>query len=359
MVLLMDMLDDFAQIAKLDKGNILGSIERLPEQISESWNEIKDLELPKEYASATNIVVSGMGGSGLGARMVKHMHFSHLGVPFNIVNGYFLPNYVNKNTLVILSSYSGNTEETLSAAHDAIKKKAMIVGICTGGKLYEILTKEKLPVYKIDPKNNPSGQPRMGLGYSLTSILGILAKLGFVNTTDEDTSKYIETTEKFVKEFGVRKHTNENIAKKIAEKFSAKAVVLMSSEHLIGVTHAFKNQLNENSKTFSTRFTISESNHHLMEGLRYPAKAKDVLHFLFLESANYYERIIKRYAITQDIVKQNGYEFDVYKTQSHDRNDEVFEILVLGSYISFYMAILHGINPSPIPWVDYFKTKMS
>ncbi len=353
------MLDDLAQIAKLDKGNILGSIERLPEQIDESWNEIKNLELPKEYANATNIIVSGMGGSGLGARMVKHIHFSHLSVPFNIVNGYFLPNYVNKNTLVILSSYSGNTEETISAAHNAIKKRAMVIGICTGGKLYEILSKESIPVYKIDPKNNPSGQPRMGLGYSLTSILAILAKIGMITQTEERIERYIETTEKFVKEFGVRKHTNENVAKKIAEKFSAKAVVLMSSEHLIGVTHAFKNQLNENSKTFSTRFTISESNHHLMEGLRYPARGKDVLHFLFLESKNYYERVLKRYAITQDIVKQNGYGFDVYKTQSPDRNEEVFEILVLGSYVSFYMAILHGINPSPIPWVDYFKEKLS
>ncbi len=353
------MLDDLAQIAKLDRENILSSIEHLPEQIRQSWDEIKKLEIPKEYAKATNIVVAGMGGSGLGARMVKHMHFNHLGVPFTIVNGYFLPNYVDKNTLVILSSYSGNTEETISTAHDAIKKRAMVIGICTGGKLYENLVKEKIPVYRIDPVNNPSGQPRMGLGYSVSSILGILAKLRFVNTTNEDLEKYVETAEKFVKEFGVRKHTNENVAKKIAQKLAPRAVVLMSSEHLIGVTHAFKNQLNENSKTFSTRFTISESNHHLMEGLRYPARAKEVLHFLFIESKNYYERVIKRYAITQDIVKQNGYGFDVYRTQSHDRNEEVFEILVLGSYVSFYMAILHGINPSPIPWVDYFKQKLA
>src|SRR5258708_3617224 len=158
------MLDDLAQIAKLDKGNILSSIEHLPEQIRQAWedvllkkgyflyliwlfgqdqgnilssiehlpeqirqawDEIKNLEIPKEYANATNIIVSGMGGSALGARMIKHMHFKSMRVPFNTVNGYFLPNYVDKNSLVILSSYSGNTEETISCCYDAIKKRAM------------------------------------------------------------------------------------------------------------------------------------------------------------------------------------------------------------------------------------------
>src|SRR5258708_64876 len=105
-------------------------------------------------------------------------------------------------------------------------------------------------------------------------------------------------------------------------------------------------------------FEISELNHHLMEGLKYPAKSKEILHFLFIRSKNYYERILKRYPITEDVIKQNGFIFDSYETQSQKRNEEVFEILVLGSYISFYMAILHGIDPSPIPWVDYFKKKM-
>jgi glucose/mannose-6-phosphate isomerase len=287
------------------------------------------------------------------------MHFSHLSVPFNITNSYFLPNYVNKDTLVIISSYSGNTEETISSAYDAIKKNSKIICIATGGELEEFAVKHKLPFYKIDPVNNPSGQPRMGLGYSVSSILGILTKLNFVNTREEDIKEYIETTEKFVREFGVRVQNHDNIAKKLAIKISNKAIILMSAEHLIGVTHAFKNQLNENSKQLSDRFTISESNHHLMEGLRYPNKAKEVIHFLFIESKNYYERIAKRFPITEDIVKQNGFGFEVYKTISTKRNNEVFEVLVLGSYVSFYLAILHGIDPSPIPWVDYFKKKLS
>ncbi len=297
-----------------------------------------------------------MGGSALGGRIVHYLEFRNLRAPIEIVTNYHLPNYVNQDSLVILSSYSGNTEETIASAVSALDKKAKIIGIATGGKLAEVLYGKTL--YIIDPKNNPSGQPRMGLGYSIASILGILSKLRFVNTTHDDIQNAINATEKFVKEYGVRVHTNENHAKKLAEKLSRKVPVLISSEHLIGSAHAFKNQLNENSKTFSMHFEISELNHHLMEGLKYPGNAKQLIHFLFLDSKNYYNRILKRYPITQDVIKQNGFDYDVYKTTSKEKIEEVFEILVLGSYISFYMALLHGIDPSPIPWVDYFKKKM-
>ncbi|HWA51887.1 MAG TPA: bifunctional phosphoglucose/phosphomannose isomerase [Patescibacteria group bacterium] len=352
------MLDDLPKISQLDKGNILSSIEHLPEQIQDAWNEIQKVELPQEYGDCQNIVVAGMGGSALGGRIVHYLEFKNLRVPVEVVTNYHLPSYVNNKTLVILSSYSGNTEETISCAADGVNKNAKIFGIETGGKLLEILEEHKLPFYKIDPANNPSGQPRMGLGYSISSILAILSKLKFIDIEDDEILNAIEITEKFVKEFGVRSHTENNIAKKLADKLANKIPVLISSEHLVGSTHAFKNQLNENSKNFSMHFEISELNHHLMEGLKYPAKAKEILHFVFFESNNYFERIQKRYSITQDVVKQNGYGFDIYKMQSKHKLEEVFELLALGSYISFYIAMIHGIDPSPIPWVDYFKKKM-
>src|SRR5258706_1686671 len=352
------MLDDLKKITELDKGNILSSIERLPEQIEDAWKAISNLEIPLEYKYTKNIVVAGMGGSALGGRIVHFLEFKNLRAPIEVVTNYHLPNYVNSDTLVILSSYFGTTEETISSAHEAIKKNAKIIGITTGGKLFEILSRENYPIYKINAHNNPSGQPRMGLGYSVSGILGILSKLDFINTNHEDIRKSVISTEKFVKEFGIRTHSNENMAKKIAQKLSSKIPVIITSEHLVGSSHAFKNQLNENSKTFSMHFEISELNHHLMEGLKYPAKSKELIHFLFIESKNYYERILKRYPITQDVIKQNKFDYEVYKTVSSERIEEVFEILVMGSYISFYIAMLHGINPSPIPWVDYFKEKM-
>jgi glucose/mannose-6-phosphate isomerase len=352
------MLDELAQISKLDKKHILSSIEHLPEQIESAWNAVAKIDLPKEYNEARNIVVAGMGGSALGGRIVHYLEFRNLRAPIEIVTNYQMPNYVNENTLVILSSYSGNTEETIACTHEAIKRRAKIFGIEDGGKLLELLKNENLPFYLIDPKHNPSGQPRMGLGYSISAVLGLLSKLKFIECSDNDIRDSIQITEKFVKEFGARVHTNDNPAKKLANKFASKIPFIISSEHLVGVSHAFKNQLNENSKLMSVHFEIPEINHHLMEGLRYPSKAKETLRFLFLESKNYYERVLKRYPITQDVIKQNGFEYDIYKLTSKKKIEEVFEILVLGSYISFYIAILHGIDPAAVPWVDYFKEKM-
>ncbi len=351
------MLDDLKKISELDKGGILSSIERLPEQIQDAWRAIQYLDLDG-YETCQNIVVAGMGGSALGARIVHSLELKNLRVPIEVVNGYYLPNYVNEKTLVILSSYSGGTEETISSAHDALKRKAKIIGIATGGKLQEILHEGNTPLYIINPANNPSGQPRMGLGYSISSILAILSKLKYIDISDEDINGAVDAANKFVKEFGIRAHTDKNDAKKLALKLAPKAVFLVSSEHLAGSAHAFKNQINENAKTMSAHFEISELNHHLMEGLKYPHKAKEVIHFLFIESSNYFDRIKKRYPITQEVVKENGFGFDVYKTTSTKKIDEIFEILALGSYISFYIAMIHGINPSPIPWVDYFKKKM-
>ena len=132
----------------------------------------------------------------------------------------------------------------------------------------------------------------------------------------------------------------------------------MASEHLVGVTHGFANQLNENSKTFSTTFDLPEANHHLIEGLRFPAKAKDLLSFLFMESKHYTPEVQKRYPITKEVFKINGYPSLGYVTSSEDAILEIFEVLVFGSFVSFYQAMLNGVDPTPIPWVDYFKAQL-
>lgn len=354
----MQSLDDLTRIEKLDKGKVLTSIALLAHQLKQSWEEVKVLNFGKLYREVQNIVVGGMGGSALGGRIVDSLFNDRLRVPLEIATDYHLPNYVNSKTLVVLSSYSGNTEETIASAHDAIAKKAQIFIVTTGGKLAELAKEENLISYVFKPIHNPSGQPRMGLGYSLGVILALFGKNNFITLTEEEIEKAIETTERFINEFGIRIPESENTAKSIAKSLHNKIINLMASEHLGGVAWAFKNQINENAKTFSTLFEISESNHHLLEGLKYPPSLREKAIFLMIESPHYYERILKRYPITLDVIEKNGSKGLVYKTVSKTKLEEVVEILVLGSYVSFYLAVLNDIDPSPIPWVDYFKSKM-
>jgi len=354
----MSSIDSYNTITKLDTGGILDSIIALPRQIDQAFREVRGLEIPQKYAAAKNIVVTGMGGSALGGRIIDSLTLTGLRAPLEVFTEISLPKYVNEESLVIVSSYSGNTAETISSLKDAIEKKAMVIGVCSGGKLEEILKKEKLPCYVYSPIANPSNQPRMGLGYSITSILTILAKLDFLTLDETDILRIERMMGEAISEFGPDSPERKNLAKGLALKLKGKIPVLVASEHLVGAAHAFKNQLNENSKSFSLLFDIPEMNHHLLEGLRNPHRAKEILNFVLLESELYSDEIKKRYPLTREVIEKNDVETCIYKLSSGKKLDQIFEVLTLGSFVSLYLAILYDLDPSPIPWVDYFKSKL-
>ena len=351
----MTNLDSIEEIKKVDKGNILDSITALPDQMAQVWQEIKENGVPEACRTSKNVVVSGMGGSALGGRIVDSLITDRARTPIEIFTEFRLPNYVNRDTFVILCSYSGNTEETLTAAHEALNRGASLFCITTGGKLGKFMEDNRLDGYIINPIHNPSNQPRMGLGYSIIAVLAALAKCEFINLLDTEVHEAIETARKFSEDFSVNTPTSQNLAKIFAAKLKNKIPVLIASEHLVGVTHAFKNQLNENSKVFALLFDIPELNHHLMEGLRNPAEAKKFLHFVFFESDLYSKEIKLRYPITKEVVGKQEVATDVYKLNSNKKLNQIFEELTFGSYVNLYLALLYDIDPSPIPWVDYFK----
>ncbi|KKU22265.1 MAG: Bifunctional phosphoglucose/phosphomannose isomerase [Candidatus Woesebacteria bacterium GW2011_GWF1_46_13] len=355
----MHSLDSLDEINKLDTGNVLTSIESLGAQIRQAWEEVRQREVPAACPLAKNVIVSGMGGSALGGRIVDSLLADRARVPIEVVTEYNLPNYVNKDTLVILSSYSGNTEETLASANEALNRGAMVYGVTTGGKLADFLSENGFDGYIYDPKENPSNQPRMGLGYSIASVLAVLSKCEFINLLDSEMEEAIQEAEKLITDYGANVPENENVAKALARKLMGKVPVIIASEHLVGSAHTFKNQLNENAKTFGLIFDIPELNHHLMEGLRNPHEIKNVLHFLFLDSPHYSKRVGIRYPITKEVVEKNDIETEVYGTRGSKKIIEIFEILVLSSYVSFYLAMIYGLDPTPIPWVDHFKTELS
>jgi len=351
-------LDNQEGIEKYDKGKILASIRMLPEQIEQSWEEIKTLPTKNNFNLSKNVVICGMGGSALGGRIVDSLLNDLVRIPIEISTDYEIPNYVNKNCLLIITSYSGNTEETISALRSAIDRGAKIFIISTGGKMAEILKDKKLDGYIYEARANPSGQPRMALGYSIGSTLTILSKCGFLKIDDSDIYSLATTIRKFIRDFDIDSEEKINIAKSYAQKLINKVPVLVTSEHLLGVAHAFKNQLNENSKTFSVLFDLPELNHHLLEGLQYPKKIRELLHFIFINSKQFNKRTIKRYKITQEVIEKNGFNFDEYSLNSRKKLDQIFELLTLSSYTSFYLAYLNNVDPSEIPWVDYFKKKL-
>ena len=144
-----------------------------------------------------------------------------------------------------------------------------------------------------------------------------------------------------------------------SQELYQKIPILISAEHLKGISHSFKNQLNENAKTFSLLFDIPELNHHLMEGLANPKEAKNLLHFLFFESDLYSDKIQKRFPLTKDVVEKNGISTSVYKLKGSTKLEQIFEILKFGSLISLELSKKYEVDITSIPWVDYFKNELS
>ena len=165
---------------------VLETIKKYPDQLQQAWDEVNAINIPEDYKNIKNIVFCGMGGSALGARMVDSLLVDRLKVPFEIFTEYKLPDYVFHETLVIVSSYSGNTEETVESAERALERGAKVFGIATGGKLAQILQEKNITRYIFDPVNNPSKQPRMSIGYASGSVLSILTKLGVIKISDDE-----------------------------------------------------------------------------------------------------------------------------------------------------------------------------
>jgi len=350
-------LDNRESFAALDKSQVYESVELLPNQFEEAWEGMKSVELPP-YGILLNVVICGMGGSALGGRIIDALSEDNQRVPIEVFTGYHVPFYTGQQTLVIISSYSGNTEESLASAEHALQKGAKIFCLTTGGKLLEFAKANNLAYYLIDPKSNPSGQPRLALGYSVAATIALLSKLGIVEIDDEYMTQSIGFARSVSEEFKVDQPKTKNKAKQTALELLDKIPVLVASEHLTGAAHAFKNQLNESSKNFSALFELPELNHHLMEGLSHPEAAKQYLEFVAFESNLYTDRVQSRYKITYDVLRKNDIAHTVYKTNGVAKLAQVLEVLVFGSFVQFYLAMLNGVNPEPIPWVNYFKKEL-
>lgn len=353
------LLDSPADIAKIDQSNVLGSIEAYPDQFRQAWAEVKQLDLSAiENQQFTHLVVAGMGGSGLGADIVKHWLADQLPISFEIINDYHFPAYVDEHTLLILSSYSGETEETLAAAKQALAQQLTPLVITTGGQLATIARQANWPAYIFQPQHNHCHQPRLAIGYAVVSLLALFSRLKLINFTDTDLEEAIITTIRTFSTYGVEVPVAENKAKNLAFSLVDRRPVLVGAEFLAGAVHTFTNQLNENAKVLASYNLIPELNHHLLEGLTYPKSNHHDQLFLLFASDLYQPRNQKRLELTNQIIDGQAIETIQIKLEEETKLTQVFELITLGSLASFYLALLNGLDPSQIPVVSGFKKQL-
>lgn len=344
----MNNLKDLDAIKKLDPQNVYDSTLKVAEQMEAAWNQVNALDLPK-FENIKNIVFCGMGASSYGALVTKALLGRELEYPSELVTDYHLPEWVNEDTLVVLTSYSGTTEEVLSCAEEALAKNTKILVLTKGGALAEFAKKNNVSAYIFDGVLNPCGVPRYGSGYTVLGLIGLLNKTGVITVEEHEITNAISRLKEKIQNL-------QDIAITDASLFINKIPVIITAEHLSGNAVIFRNQFNEASKTFSTFYLVPDLNHHLMEGLQFPKN--DQLYFLALNSLNYSEKIQRRMELTMDVVKKNKHEVYEFVTSGQTVYDDFMEVLVFGSFLTFYLSILYDQNPAINPWVDYFKNEL-
>lgn len=343
-------LTNLEEIKKLDPKNVFGSTEMFVNQCEQIWTDVKNITYPQEYNHIKNIVICGMGGSSYGGRIIQNLFKETLTIPVYINDDYSLPAYVGSSSLVLLSSYSGTTEEVLSAGKKALAKKAKVTWISSSNSLAKLLNIDNLPGVIFDPRYNPSGKPRLGTGYSVLGAIAILNQIGLVQIEDKVIQQAID-------ELRREKEKIRTQAIEFAKRIFENIPIIFAAEFLKGNAYVLRNQINETAKSFSAFGELPDLNHYLMEGLKNPRDRKLVS--LFLDSELYSGKIKKRIELTKQVVQKNNIDALSYKASGKSKLAQCLEFLAFGGYLSLYLALLYGQDPSLIPWVDYFKEQLN
>jgi glucose/mannose-6-phosphate isomerase len=302
-----------------------------------------------------NIVLTGLGGSAIGGDLLRSYLVKELDIPFAVNRYYTLPEFVGRNTLVIVSSYSGNTEETISAHKEAMKRKARILCISTGGETARMAKIFKQPWIQIPPGLSP----RAALGYSFFPLLVVLSRLGFIKPKDRDIKETIQLLKIKSLSFG-NPESPENAPLKLAERLKGKLPVIYSpAEHLDTVNIRWRGQIAENAKQLSSGHVLPEMNHNELVGWKVLTDLMKHMHVIFLKDFGTYKRVAIREGITKQVVSMYAGEVTEVASEGRGLLARLFSLIYFGDWVSLYLAILNNENPEPVAIIDYLKSELS
>ncbi|HVV66458.1 MAG TPA: bifunctional phosphoglucose/phosphomannose isomerase [Candidatus Saccharimonadales bacterium] len=342
------MLDDLKMIHERDAQDALGVAEKQWQQLQYEFTITPVLET----GNISNVVFAGMGGSALAALVAQT--WPGLPIPFEICRDYTIPAYVGKDTLFFASSYSGNTEETLSAIDEAEQKGARIAVITSGGKLAEIAKEKQYSLVTV-----PSGlQPRHAVFYSLKALLTITDAAGLTNKAADTLAAEADFVQKILQPWLPAVPTKDNVAKQIALEVIGKSAVVYAGPKLWPAAYKWKISFNENAKHIAWANQFSEFNHNEMIGWSKQPVDKPYA-VIELHSKLEHPRIQKRFTVAQRLL--SGLRPDPIIVEAGGSNllEQLLYTIVLGDFVSLYTALLNGINPTPVELIEKFKKLMA
>ncbi|MGI2335786.1 MAG: bifunctional phosphoglucose/phosphomannose isomerase [Dehalogenimonas sp.] len=348
------ILDQTETYERLDPEGMGQRIRELPETILNAWNQAAEFELP-EYQGIDKVLVLGMGGSAIGGDLVRRLLMGESKAQISVLRDYDLPAWVDANTLVVASSYSGNTEETISGFEQALASPARKLVITTGGRLLELALEHDIPAFVFDYK----AQPRAAVAWGIFPLLNFLTRLGLAADKKPDVSEAALVTEQFARKIEPSKALSHNLAKETAYKVFGRIPVIYGGGIAIEVAYRWQTQFNENSKQWAFTQIIPELNHNAIAGYQLPEQLVPYMSVVMLRSNHLPGRIVSRYQITAELLVKSGAKVSFADGRGISPLAQMMSLILLGDYVSYYLALLNNADPSPVENITYLKKRLA
>ncbi|WP_162909208.1 bifunctional phosphoglucose/phosphomannose isomerase [Aggregatilinea lenta] len=350
-------LDDLNLLRDVDKDDMLFHVDNFANQLEQAWALAATLPLPDSHRHPRQIVVCGMGGSAIGGDLTAALVAGTAPVPISVVRGYDLPAYVGgPETLVVASSFSGGTEETLSAVDVAIERGASLLAITTGGKLAAHAQQHGYPLWQFDYKS----QPRAALGWSFGMLIGLMYRLGYAPDLDADLSEGLALLREQQPEYAPGNPAATNPAKRGAGQMMGRIPMFVGSGPFEPVARRWKTQLNENSKVWSQWEPMPEMNHNAVVGIEYPDDLLRHVCALFITSSQFdHPRVALRNQLTYTLFLEHGIMADRFQPRGASLLAQMLHAIQFGDYVSYYVAIGYKADPTLIEPIVELKALMA
>jgi glucose/mannose-6-phosphate isomerase len=357
--------------SELDKANMIELLEEFPQKMRDALRLGEEFTIPTNFSPASvsnsvpapgstqnfkNIVVLGMGGSAIGGDLLSNYLADELSIPIVVIRGYDIPKFVDENSLVFAVSYSGNTEETLSALKKCLEAKARVIALTSGGKLAALSQENNFPVIKV-----PAGiQPRAAISYLFFPVLKALERLGLIKERGGEIEETLNILQELSKEYGAKSTIKNNLAKKVALSLYQHLPLVYGSEGLLeAVAMRWKTQINENSKWPCFWNVFSELDHNEIVGYEIENKINRQVKIIYLQDKEGSLRVEQRREITRKIIEDKVAEFIVCTTKGKGKMARMFSLIYLGDLASYYLAILNQVDPSPVACIEDLKKELA
>ena len=343
------ILDDVKNIKSIDRSGMINFCLNSAKLYREAAALADKIKI--NYPKPENVVIAGMGGSGIGGELLKDWAKKRTTIPIDVNKDYELPEYAGKKTLVFVTSYSGDTEETLSCFLDALKRKCMIFCISSGGALLESAERLGVPYLRV-PSSMP---PRAALPYMFVPLLIYMEKACLVEGASEELSEAMQLLERISQENALSKPTIENYSKALALNIGKTSPIVYGFGFYRGVAIRFKQQFNENSKVPAKWDVFSELNHNEIVGWERAEELGKCFSAIFLRDHDEPAAIQSRIEITKELVEQAGVGVLEIWAQGKSSLARMLSTILVGDFTSVYLSVLRGVDPTPVKTVNYLK----